>query len=257
LTAAGGVAGPSPVLLIHGQPGGIRDWDRVVAAIGDRAQPIAYSRPGWTSGTSARDLAGNAAAAIEQLDRRALDRAVVVGHSFGGGVAAWLAVHHPDRVQALVLAAAAANVGALDRVDRLLAAPLVGPLATAASLTAISLALSTPALRRAAAVRIGLDPEFLAAAARLLRGPHAWRSFLIEQRALFDDLPGLEANLYRITAPTTIVTGTTDPVVSPTSSRLLATQIPSAELLTIEGAGHLLPHLHATQLADLISAAAS
>ena len=150
-----------PVLLIHGQPGGIRDWDRVVAQLGDRLDSLAYYRPGWDGRLAATGLAGNAAAALEQLDRRSIERAIVAGHSFGGGVAAWLAAHHPERVAALVLAAPAANVSSLDGGDRLLAAPVVGPLASALSLATISLALSGSAVRRSLAARTGLDESFL------------------------------------------------------------------------------------------------
>lgn len=246
------MAGPAPVLLIHGQPGGVRDWDRVIAAIGDRAPTFAYYRPGWGGRLSARGLAGNAAAAIDELDARGIERAVVVGHSFGGGVAAWLGAHHHDRVHALVLAAPAANTSSLDSGDRVLAAPLIGPVASAASLAWVALALSTPPARRLVSARFGLDEDFLQAGARLLRRPDAWRSFLIEQRALFEELPQLEAELARIAAPTTVLTGTADPIVSPSASRFLATQIPAAELIAIEGAGHLLPHQHSSTLADVI-----
>jgi pimeloyl-ACP methyl ester carboxylesterase len=246
----------APVLLIHGQPGGIRDWDRLVAALGNRANPIAYYRPGWNGAGMATGFAGNADAAIKQLDARGVTRAIVLGHSFGGGVAAWLAVHRPERVSALVLVAAAANVGSLDRTDKLLAEPVIGPLASALSLGAISLALSGRAVRRGLAVRTGLDERVLLADAQMLRRPSSWRSFLIEQRALFSDLPVLESSLSEITAPTTIVTGTADPIVDPNASRRLAEQIPSAELIEIDRAGHLLPHLHAEELAAAVLGAA-
>jgi pimeloyl-ACP methyl ester carboxylesterase len=263
LKAAAGPRGPAtapvtraPVLLIHGQPGGIRDWDRLVAALGDRAQAVTYLRPGWDGGRPATGFAGNAEAAIEQLDARGIEAAVVVGHSFGGGIAAWLAVHHPDRVAGLVLAAPAANVRSLDRTDRLLAAPIIGPVASAVSLGGVSVALSGGAVRRGLAVRTGLDEGVLRADARMLRRPSSWRSFLIEQRALFTDLPVLEQRLSTVTVPTAVVTGTHDPIVNPAASRLLAQQIPSAELIEIDRAGHLLPHLHAEELAAIVLGAA-
>jgi pimeloyl-ACP methyl ester carboxylesterase len=257
LTQNRGDNGLAPALLIHGQPGGVRDWDRVLAEIGDRVPAFAVHRPGWGGRRGARGFAGNGTAAIEELDARGIERAVVVGHSFGGGVAAWLAVHHPDRVAALVLVSAAANAKALDRSDRLLAAPLIGPVASAASVAGIALVLSSPPARRLMAARNGLDEDYLRAGARLLIRPRAWRSFLIEQRALFCDLPALESRLHEIAAPTTVIAGSADRTVPPSAARVLATQIPGAELVVIEGAGHLLPHLHAGRLAELIIAAAS
>lgn len=249
--------GRPAVLLIHGQPGGVRDWDRVVRALGERLETVAYYRPGWDGMSAARGFDGNAEAAISELDARGVPRAIVVGHSFGGGVAAWLAVHHPERVAALVLAAPAANRRSLDGGDRLLAAPVIGPVASAASLGGVALALSGNAVRRELSARTGLDEAFLLAGAQMLRRPRSWRSFLIEQRALFADLPSLELRLGEITSPTTVVTGVNDPIVSPDATRLLATQIPNAELVEIDRAGHLLPHLHARELAEAIIAVAA
>jgi pimeloyl-ACP methyl ester carboxylesterase len=125
------------------------------------------------------------------------------------------------------------------------------------SLAGISLALSGAAVRRRLAERTGIDEAVLLADARMLRHPGSWRAFLVEQRALFSDLPVLETQLARIVAPTTVITGTADPIVSPVASRQLADQINSAELVQLERAGHLLPHLHAEELAEAIIAAAS
>jgi pimeloyl-ACP methyl ester carboxylesterase len=224
----------------------------VVAAIGDRASTIAYHRPGWDGRRAARGLEGNAEAAIEELDRREIERAVVVGHSFGGGVAAWLAVHHPERVVALVLVAPAASAKALDRGDRLLAAPVLGDVASAGSLAGVGVALSTPLARRLLASRFGLDENYLRAGGRVMVRPASWRSFVVEQRAMFDELPVLEPLLARIRVPTAVVTGTGDPIVPAAATKRLAEQIPDAKLSVIERAGHLLPHLHAEALAATI-----
>jgi pimeloyl-ACP methyl ester carboxylesterase len=66
----------------------------------------------------------------------------------------------------------------------------------------------------------------------------------------------LEQRLSTVTVPTAVVTGTHDPIVNPAASRLLAQQIPSAELIEIDRAGHLLPHLHAEELAAIVLGAA-
>jgi pimeloyl-ACP methyl ester carboxylesterase len=74
---------------------------------------IAFARPGWDARSAAGDIAGNAAAARSVLDAHGVARATVVGHSFSGAVACWLAAQFPERVHALVLAAPAANVASL------------------------------------------------------------------------------------------------------------------------------------------------
>ena len=213
---------------------------------------LAVDRPGWDGTTPATDLPGNAAAALAALDAHDFEQATIVGHSLGAAVAAWLAAHHPQRVEALVLAAPAANAASLTRTDHLLAAPLVGSVASAALLAGAGAGLGYPPVRRALARRLGLDEEHLRGLAPRLSAPAAWRSFLAEQRALVQQLPALDGLLGRISAPTVIVAGAADHVVPAAAARALATQIPGAELVLLERAGHLLPQLHPAQLAEII-----
>jgi pimeloyl-ACP methyl ester carboxylesterase len=245
-----------PILLLHGQPGSARDWGAVREALGDRATAIAFDRPGWDGRTAPTDLAGNVAAALHVLDAHGAARATVVGHSLGGAIGAWLAAEHPERVGALVLAAPSANVASLNRVDRLLARPLVGPALGTAALAALGAALTTPRIRARIGAARGLDERYLEASGGALLDPRAWRAFAAEQRALIDELPSLERRLGRISAPATIVTGTADRIVPPVSARLLAARIAAAEVIEIAGASHLLPQRHPERLAEIVLTAA-
>jgi pimeloyl-ACP methyl ester carboxylesterase len=245
--------GVEPVLLLHGQPGSARDWDRVRAALDGRAVTVAIDRPGWDGHNPAVGLEGNAEAALVALDGMNVPRATLVGHSLGGAVAAWLAAAHPDRVGALVLAAPSANLASLVRVDYLLAAPIAGQLASAAAFAGVGLALTARRVRRWAANALALDDGYLQAAARSLLTPSAWRSFAAEQQALIRDLPRLEGRLGRISAPTCIVSGTADRIVPISSARVLARQIPGAQLVPLEGAGHLIHQQHPDRLAEVIA----
>jgi pimeloyl-ACP methyl ester carboxylesterase len=246
-----------PILLLHGQPGSARDWDAVRSAIGDRAVTVAIDRPGWDGRSAAADLAGNAEAALAALDAQGIDRATVVGHSFGGAVAAWLGAEHPERVSALVLAAPSANVASLNRLDRVLAAPLVGALLGATALASAGVTLTTTPLRRRIAPALALDSRYLQLAGRIMLRPAAWRAFTAEQRTLVARLPSLEARLGKISVTTTIAIGTADRIVPVSAARELASQIAGADLVTLEGATHLLPQQRAASLAELIVAAAS
>lgn len=243
---------PPDVLLLHGQPGSAGDWDGVVAAIGGRARALAVDRPGWDGRTAATGLEGNALAAVQTLDAAGVPRAVLAGHSLGAAVAAWTAIRFPDRVQGLVLASPAANTAALDLVDRVLAAPVAGPLATVGLMAGVGLTLAAGTARRAIAHRIGIDAGYLDRNSRRLLSQTWWGSFLTEQRALFRDLPVLERRLHEIAMPTVIVAGSADHVVSLAAASALGRQIAGARLEVIEGASHLLPQQHAPRLAEAI-----
>lgn len=244
------------VLLLHGQPGSAEDWQRVRLAIAGSARTIAIDRPGWNGRGAARDLAGNAESALAALDAEGARRAVIVGHSLGGAVAAWLAAEHPERVAALVLAAPSANRASLNRLDLLLAAPLTGPLLAAASLSAAGIALEISALRDRISSRLGLEGRYLQETGNTLLRPNTWRTFTSEQRMLIRELPALERRLVSINAPTTVVTGSADRIVTPASARQLAAQIRDATLVELPGATHLLPQQRPEQLAEIVVRAA-
>jgi pimeloyl-ACP methyl ester carboxylesterase len=229
------------VLLLHGQPGGAGDWRQVVSALEAKADVLAPDRPGWDGVTRPRDIAGNAGAALAALDLRGTERAVVVGHSLGAAVAAWLAATCPERVAALVLAAPAANLAALYAVDRWLATPVVGDLAAAAFLGGMGVGLAASPVRRRVAAATRLDEDYLRAAGRVVRRRWAWRAYAAEQRALVRDLPELERRLNWITAPTTILAGAHDRVVPARATERLRRQIPGARLRLSASAGHLIP----------------
>jgi pimeloyl-ACP methyl ester carboxylesterase len=237
---------------LHGQPGGARDWARLIATLGARASPVAPDRPGYDGRSAATGLEGNAQAALAALDAAGVERSTVVGHSFGAGVAAWLAANHPERVSKLVLAAPAANVASLTEVDRLLALPALGAIASAGMLASTGAALRLTPVRRSIAKRVPIDEAYLREVADMLLAPNLWRAFVIEQRALVRELPALEHNLNRIAAETLVVAGAADHVVPARAVKTLAAQIPGAQLVLLPRAGHLLPHLHAEQLARVV-----
>ena len=107
--AAGRGAGPA-VLFVHGSPGDWRAYESLLADPGLRAAArlVAFDRPGFgaTGGGALPRLADQAAVAALVLASAAPGaRAVVVGHSLGGPIAARLAVDRPDLVAGLLLVA--------------------------------------------------------------------------------------------------------------------------------------------------------
>lgn len=109
-----GPADAPVVLLLHGSGPGVTAWAnwrltipalaerfRVIApdivgfGFTERPAGVAYDLPTWTRH------------AVGVLDALGVDRAHVVGNSFGGSLAMSLAIHHPDRVDRLVLMGAA------------------------------------------------------------------------------------------------------------------------------------------------------
>jgi len=243
-----------PLVLLHGQPGSASDWDLVVPHLAGQVPLLAFDRPGYDGVSEPGGIEHSARATIARMDADGIACATIVGLSFGGGVAAWIAAHNPERVGALVLISAASNRAALLPIDRWLAAPVAGHVASGVLVSGFGLALSSRRFRERFSQRHGVPADFLRTTGQRMRTGAARRAFLVEQRAMLKELPILEGLLPTITTPTTVVVGTTDTVVGAESGRLLARQIPGATLVEIEG-GHALSATHGPQIAELILAA--
>jgi pimeloyl-ACP methyl ester carboxylesterase len=113
-------------------------------------------------------------------------------------------------------------------------------------------ALAARPLRRLVSSELAIDTGYLGRAGRRLLAPATWGSFVAEQRMLIRELPKLEPLLAEISAPTTIVIGSADRLVPPTSAHKLAGQIPGARLIELDRASHLLPQQHARRVAEVI-----
>lgn len=226
------------MVLLHGQPGAARTWRHVSEPLAKCARVITPDRPGYgETGGRALSIAGNARAVRALLDRLELDRAVLVGHSWGGGVAISLAQSDPDRVAGLVLVCSIGTCSSVDAVDRALARPGLGPALTYGAFRALPL----PIARRVAPGLGNLSVEAVRDLIDTLEERRDWRSFLVEQRALVREIAGLDERLGTILAPTRVLIGAQDFLVTPAVGHELAARIRGAETRVVPGAGHVLP----------------
>jgi pimeloyl-ACP methyl ester carboxylesterase/uncharacterized membrane protein YbhN (UPF0104 family) len=246
------------LVLLHGQPGSPDDWHQLAGWLPARFHAVAADRPGYgSSQLPVGGFAANARAVLDDLDVRRVKRAVLVGHSYGGGVALSAASLAPDRVAAVVLLASV-GPGCLNKWDRVLAAPATGPLC---ALVAWKL---TPWIARA---RLALTARTRGRPLRPdehvnwqvwghkdhARGP-LWRTFLAEQRALLRELDQLERALPSVGAPVLVLADPRDIVVPVDTARQLTQSLPDARLQLIEGAGHHLPRRAPGAVAEAIAA---
>src|SRR5579862_8267770 len=98
-----------PVLFLHAA-GGAGEWHELHAQLSEHFDVIAPDHPGFAKSddfpqlTAIDDLVYHY---LDLLDALGLDRPHVVGASFGGWIAAELAVHSPHRIGTLTLLSAA------------------------------------------------------------------------------------------------------------------------------------------------------
>lgn len=95
-----------PVVFLHGRGGSAWTWRRQLDRLYEEFRAIAFDSRGVGRSTlgqrpyTLRTLADDVAGLVTALD---LDRVTLVGLSMGGGIAQAVALHHPDKVAALVL----------------------------------------------------------------------------------------------------------------------------------------------------------
>lgn len=107
--AAGPSEGPL-IIFLHGWPAIALSWThqlQVFAALGFRA--VAPDMPGWGQSTTRRVVTDYSQESLVEgmlalLEAEKRPSAIWVGHDWGAGVASSLAAHHPEIVDALILA---------------------------------------------------------------------------------------------------------------------------------------------------------
>ena len=102
-----GVAGDTPLLIVHGLSYFSYDWMPVAAELGRSREVVAIDMRGFgdsewspTQDYSVPSMGGDIVAVLDDVR---WPRAVLIGHSMGGRSATYVAAKHPDRVAALVL----------------------------------------------------------------------------------------------------------------------------------------------------------
>lgn len=230
--------GPA-VLLLHGFGASSFCWRKVVPALAESNDVIAVDMNGFgyterPFGTAAYSTSGQAALAVAVLDKLGVDSAVVVGHSYGAGVAAYLAQEYPDRVHALVFVDGGAPVSRSRQGLPAILQPLVSWWVTSFMLNERAIG---DALRETVRDPAVVDTAMVAGYLRPLRIEGLDRAL----RGLTAPPPRNQARVEpaRIRQPTLIVWGREDEVIPLRVGESLLETMPDARLHAIEECGHL------------------
>jgi len=101
-----GDADAEPAVFLHGWPDSWFSFSRVVPLLGRRLHAFVVDQRGFGDSErpdSSYRIEQFAADAVAFLDALSIDRATIVGHSFGSFVTRQVAITHPDRVARMVL----------------------------------------------------------------------------------------------------------------------------------------------------------
>lgn len=241
------IGGSGPVLLlIHGMADNSSTFEPLLERLAEDYTVIAPDLLGH--GGSDRPRADYSLAAFTNAMRDLLlylniERATLVGHSLGGGIAGQFTYQFPEMVERLVFI----NTGGVTRS--------VSPVLKAVSLPLSEVAiraLAVPGVLPVASAALGLlgrVPHKLfvdnAECARVLAGmPHAGtpRAFARTLRSVVDPLGQVVTILDRsylgVDVPALVVWGSNDPIIPVEHAHLLHQALPNSRLEIFDGAGH-------------------
>lgn len=209
------------LLLVHGTPGSATGWSDYLIDPPNGMETLALDRPGFGRSGPEHAVTGLAeqAAAVAALLPKDDRPVVLLGHSLGGAIAAWVAAEQPDRVQVLILLAASLDP-AQERIHPM---QYVGKWAVV--------------------------EEFL---------PRDLRNANEELMAFKPELEALQPKLSDITAKVIIMHGTADNLVPFANVDYMKAHLGSArcvEIVRLEGRNHFLPWNSAAEVRDAIAQA--
>jgi 3-oxoadipate enol-lactonase len=230
--AAGDPATP-PLVFLHGIGGAARAWRGQIEAFSDRYRAMAWDMPGYggSAPLPAVSMATLAGALQDFLRAVGAVKPILVGHSIGGMIVQQWLTKYPDAAGAIVLAQTSPAFGKADGDwQKEFIGARLGPLDRGE--TMVSLA---PTLVKEL---VGDDPD--------IRGMELARDCMAavpeaSYRASMLALLGFDQRnaLKNIAVPTLVLSGSWDKNAPAPMMAKMATYIPSATCVELEGAGHL------------------
>jgi pimeloyl-ACP methyl ester carboxylesterase len=245
-----------PLVFVHGASGNLRDqMTPFRPMLEGRAEMLFIDRPGhgWSErgGPENQTPDGQAAAIARAMRAKGISRAIIIGHSFGGAIAASFALGHPEMTAGLVFLAPATHPwpGGISWYYDLTSVPVIGPL--------FAYTLALPAgltrLESGSACVFAPNPKpedyVSAVGPALVLRPAAFRRNAVDVANLKAYVTRVAPRYPEIKAPTVIITGDSDSVVlAHIHSEGLARDIEGSKLIWIRNLGHKPDHV-TTELA--------
>jgi pimeloyl-ACP methyl ester carboxylesterase len=251
-----------PVVLIHGMVNSSRHWEHVALRLADRYTVVAPDLLGHGDSAAVRgdySLGAHACSIRDLLTTIGIDRATVVGHSLGGGIAMQFFYQFPQRVERLGLISSG---GLGHKVSPMLRGAALPGAAAGIWLVAnrrVRSALDRAGERmRARGSRKGVYLQAVARAMRPLQDAAARHAFIQTLRAVID-VRGQHVSaidrLYLLgELPTLIVWGERDNTIPVEHGRAAHALVPNSRFVTLPKAAHF-PNLEDPEgLADALLA---
>lgn len=224
-----------PFVLIAGLGSDLSDWDLQSSEFSKKYSVITFDNRG-AGRTDASDVPYSIRMmsddTIGLMDVLGIDQAHVLGVSMGGYIAQELGIRHPGRVKSLMLVSTSAG-------PYLLEAQVLTTWAGAAIKGISRKTFFQLMLPFIFTDRLFEDPEMVQIAVDMIATPHsATPAYALVRQLMACVEHDARGRLSRIMAPTLVLAGKDDILVPFSLSAELATSIPKARLVVLDGGGH-------------------
>jgi pimeloyl-ACP methyl ester carboxylesterase len=249
-----------PVVLIHGMVNSSRHWERVAERLASDYTVVAPDLIGHGDSATPRgdySLGAHAASIRDLLTAIGIERATIVGHSLGGGVAMQFFYQFPQRTERLVLVSSGGLGAEVSPLLRSAAMPgFAGLLALAAHPRVVAGLDAAGDRLRERGVRSGAALGAVARALRPLGRQGAREAFLQTLRSVIDvkgQRVSARDRLYLLDSmPTMVVWGERDNTIPLAHGLETHRAVPHSRFETLPRAAHF-PHLEDPEgLAELL-----
>jgi pimeloyl-ACP methyl ester carboxylesterase len=225
-----------PILMVHGLFTSSASWEPLLARLPEGRRGLAIDLPGFGESIPSPGFLPSweafAGAVIGAADALGIDKFDLVGHSMGGGIAAVVAARRPERIRRLVLVDAVALPFDVPLKGRLPLVPVLGEALFRLYGERMFVGYFEGDVFHDAA---RMDREKVRAWFEVFEGSRAHA--LAALRATADPGPVTQA-LGSIRAPTLVVWGERDAILSVALGRDLEKAIPGAKLHVVPDCGH-------------------
>lgn len=251
-----------PIVLVHGASGNLRDFMvSIFPGLAKEHRVLAFDRPGhgWSERPGIEDIhdpARQAELIRDALLKLGIEKAVVLGHSWGGAVAAAYALHFPENLAGVLVMSGATHPweGGVAWYHSVVRTPLIGGL--------FARTLAVPGGRFLS--QAGIAGNFAPDPAPDGFGADIGLPLLFRPpnfKANSEDTGNLKSHLARqskrygeISVPIIILTGNRDRTVrAKIHSYVLHEQIEGSELIKLKGTGHMPHHVHGDVVREALS----
>jgi pimeloyl-ACP methyl ester carboxylesterase len=247
----------APVLiLIHGFISTTLVWSEVFLPLADAGfRVIAIDLPGYgysEKPSHARyTIDEQAHAVVSVMNQLGINTATIIGASYGGAIAATIALDYPERVDRLVLVGTVSSDEPKKKLLlRILQIPIIGDITTPLYLgSRWTLRKRMEDMYR----RFGkpVDERMLAARHHVLATSNMQRAMIRTVRRWKADRIQRQASL--IAAPTLLVWGEDDRHIPISGALLLRDAIPDSRLVLFKNCGHLPPTEYPEKFVELVA----